>query len=90
MWMKSCLSEGLIQSHKEATFLVFQIPHLEPSPKSTSQALPPHQKTPPDKQYWLSSFRAQIINPAGEVLSRALSSGKDVPQSPSQQNRSCG
>lgn len=74
--MKSCLFEGLIQGYKEATFLVLQILHLEPSPKSTLQALPPPQIKKNNKQYWLSSFRAQIINPAGENLGRALSGGK--------------
>lgn len=35
--MKSCLFEGLIQGYKEATFLVLQVLHLEPtSPKGTS------------------------------------------------------
>lgn len=51
--------------------------HPKPTlPKSTSQALPPLQIKP--KQYWLSSFWAQVINPASEILSRALSGGKEM------------
>lgn len=77
----SCLFEGLIQGSKEAAFHVLLILHLETLPKSTSQALSPHQiiiiikKTQTSKQHWLSSFRAQIIPPADEILSGAGKGG---------------
>lgn len=72
MCMKSHLSEGL-RLPGECLFCTPDL-QLEPSPESTSQALPSPQRN--NKQCWLSSFWAQIINPSGVSLSKALSGGK--------------
>lgn len=49
-------------------------PSIQTFTLSTSQALPFPQRN--NKQCWLSSFWAQIINPSGVNLSRALNGGK--------------